>query len=165
MSTSLHDTCSAHAVNAATPSCQLNASASNPCRCLSLQGIANEASCDAGLLHMVLSLDAVRSLAAGSNDDQQPAASASDSHAVAGDAAAGSVPAGASAANAVATGIGDGAAAGAQDFSGGGGAEAMTKHDGRVPLLRCGAADVDALQTHWERTPQPWRDSVAAGCR
>jgi hypothetical protein len=48
---------------------------------------------------------------------------------------------------------------------GGGGTGASATADGRVPLLCCGAADVDALQTHWERAPQSWRDSVAVGCR
>jgi hypothetical protein len=131
---------------------------------LAVQGIATEASCDAGLLHMVLSLDAVRSLAAGSSI-QQPTAYATDSHSVEGDAAAASVPAETAATNAATGGTGDGAASGAQDSSGGDGPEATAGSDGRLPLLCCGAADVDALQTHWERTPQPWRDSVAAGCR
>ena len=132
---------------------------------LVVQGIAAEASCDAGLLHMVLSLDAVRSLAAGSSN-QQPTASATDSHTAAGDAVAGSVPNGAPAANAAAGGAKDGAAAETvRDSSGGIGGKITARPDGRVPLLCCGAADVDALQTHWERTPQPWRDSVAAGCR
>lgn len=138
------------------------------------QDIAAEASCDAGLLHMVLSLDAVRSLAAGSNV-QQPAAAASDSHTAAGDAAAGSAPAETAATGAAAaSNIGNGATAETvRDSSGGrsggggggGGGEAAAQPDSRVALLCCGAADVDALQTHWERTPHPWRDSVAAGCR
>lgn len=129
---------------------------------MSKQGIATEADCDAGLLHMVLALDAVRSLAADAGNRRQPDSGTDDSRSAAAVVGGGSdAPAGTaySAPAAAARNAGSGGAkANRADMAASAAAAA-------VPLLCCGAADVEALLTHWERSPQPWRDSVAAGCR
>jgi len=128
------------------------------------------ADCDAGLLRIVLELDALHSLEA-----EPAAATGGSSKAVGGgamaageaaraatgapqggDAVASKGEAGPGAAAAAAGGADEGAAPGA---AAGGGAAA------RVPTVQCGAADVDALLSHWERTPAAWRDSVSLACR
>lgn len=105
-----------------------------------LPGIARETKCDLGLLHMVLALDAARSLEVDRKNGAGSAAAA--------DAAA---P--------------QSGAPGSSNGSGGGQDAAAGTAKRTPPLLRCGTADVEALLTHWERAPAAWRDSVATGCR
>lgn len=118
-----------------------------------LPGIAQKADCDVGLLRIVLELDALRSLEDGVQTPAADGSATAPSDKAAAPAAAGGQPDGDAAV------AGDGAANG-----GDGGDAADAEAQRQVPTMHCGAADVDALLSHWDRTPAAWRDSVSAAC-